>query len=191
MPEQQGGYTQYTSKDKHMWGDGGDAWEALNAGMEITTDRNGFIIDVWDPETKEYYDSAADAAFDRDVKGTRETSYSLPPSSKPVGDMTDEELDDALRGANTDYNQECRAIREMQASLKSKDKKLKELVREKARRARSAVGKSGYQWRITPTTAQMIAAAQSIVKGRFCITRGVSTRSYAKRYIPGGRSSYL
>ena len=31
--------------------EGGDAWQALNAGRWIRLDANGFIVDVWDPKT--------------------------------------------------------------------------------------------------------------------------------------------
>lgn len=44
------------AEGKDAFGEGGDEWEALNAGRQVTQDDHGWIIDVWDPITGKLYD---------------------------------------------------------------------------------------------------------------------------------------
>jgi len=180
MSEDIGGYTRYTSAEKGFFAEGGDAWHALTISdnMQIVLDPKGFIIDIWDSETKKRYHNLG---YEID---TRDTPYDLGAGPPNPADMTDEELENALRRINNDYSAECRIIRTMQASLKDKDKRMRELVGEMFRKLWAAAGKSGYQHRVVPTLTMMIAAGAAFGY------RAVCTNSYAHRYVPGGRSSF-
>jgi len=63
---------------KDLFVKGGDAWEALNAGWQVTLDKTGNIIDVWDPVTKKTYDVLGNEITDR------ETSYRTSPVKPQV-----------------------------------------------------------------------------------------------------------
>ena len=68
----------YYPSDKDQFGEGSDAWETLNAGRQITVDKTGSIIDVWDPVTKKTYDVLGNEITDR------ETSYRTSPVKPTV-----------------------------------------------------------------------------------------------------------
>ena len=64
--------------DKDQFVEGGDAWEALNKGRQVTLDKTGSIIDIWDPITKATYDQLGNKITDR------ENSYRLTPDKPKV-----------------------------------------------------------------------------------------------------------
>jgi hypothetical protein len=68
----------FYKKDLREFVEGGDAWVAINAGYEVTIDRTGLIIDVWDPVTKATYDQLGGKITDR------ETAYSRTPITPKV-----------------------------------------------------------------------------------------------------------
>jgi hypothetical protein len=64
-------YTIYKSKDINDFIEDTDAWCALSIGpnMEIALDAQGFIVDIWDADTKKLYD-----VFGHEI-GTRQISF--------------------------------------------------------------------------------------------------------------------
>jgi hypothetical protein len=68
----------YYPSDMGQFVEGGDAWEALNLGRQVTLDKTGNIIDVWDPVTKKTYDVLGNEITDR------ETSYRTSPVKPKV-----------------------------------------------------------------------------------------------------------
>lgn len=56
----------YLPEDIGEFPEGGDAWEALSRGYQVTLDGKGFIIDIWDPVTKTIRNVHGGDAGDRD-----------------------------------------------------------------------------------------------------------------------------
>lgn len=163
MAEKQGGFTKYFPADKDYFPEGSDAWECLNAGCEITVNENGKIVDVWDPKTKEFFSSAADAAFGVSA-GTRETSYEMPPEKKAIEDMTKEELEVEIKELGTDIAGEGKAVLTESEAVKVKDGRMTELMRafDKASRPpKKKYRRRGYYtprpYRYTPETYYRLA----------------------------------
>lgn len=67
-------YTRYLYADRGHFPVGSDAWEALtrSPNMQIVIDPNGFIVDIWDAESKKLYDMHGNEI------GTRSTPYPMP-----------------------------------------------------------------------------------------------------------------
>jgi len=70
----------YKPDQKDQFAEGSDAWEALNAGREVTLDSRGNIISIWDREKGIDYD-----IFGREL-GTRTDPY---PSDTNISELKD------------------------------------------------------------------------------------------------------
>lgn len=68
----------YKPADKDNFSEGSDAWEALNAGRDVTLDDRGTILDIFDPATGKQYDVLGNEI------GTRTDPY---PSDNNMGDI--------------------------------------------------------------------------------------------------------
>lgn len=70
----------FLPEDKGEFSEGSDSWQALNAGYQVTLDKNGTIIDIWDPETKTTKDILGNDIGTRDVSHGeyREQQYRNP-----------------------------------------------------------------------------------------------------------------
>jgi len=61
-------YLRYYPGQKSLFPEGGDAWEALNAGREIILDSKSMIVDIWDSVTKNVYDVFGNITGHRDYR---------------------------------------------------------------------------------------------------------------------------
>jgi len=103
----------YLPEDKNLFGEGSDIWEALNAGREVTIDRNGFIVDIWDPVSKNTYDLLGN------VIGTRDTAYSIGvPFNRDTA--TEAELDAEINRVGVSINVEMDALLKTRVTLSKK-----------------------------------------------------------------------
>lgn len=138
MPEESGGQTRWTHAEQHDFAIWGDAWTALgiSPNVEIILDKDGSIIDIYDPVTKQLF------TFYGKVIGTRDERLALPVPPEKAIDMTDEELAEAMAKGIGEMTKEARVIETVRASFADKYKDFRKLKREKNKRDRAE--KQGY-----------------------------------------------
>jgi len=124
----------YTPAMKDQFAEGGDAWEALDDGRQVTLNKDGMIIDIWDPVTKKTYD-----VMGHEI-GSRDTPYAAVPDPE-LKDMSDAELEAARLSVISEYNQETNMLSPINKARVAKKKRLSAIVRQQTAR------KKGYQKR--------------------------------------------
>ena len=127
----------YVKSDKDQFAEDGDTWNALKAGRQVTIDKDGHIIDVWDPATKKTYDILGNEL------GARETPYPVT-KDKALKSMTTAELEAARLAVVADWNEENNSKSTMVKAMKAKEIRLKLIAREQSLRDRAM---HGYQKR--------------------------------------------
>jgi len=90
----------YRPEDKGQFLEGSDAWEALNAGREVTIGSDGSILDIWDRESGDTYDVLGQ------VIGKRTDPY---PSQSNI---------DLITNQITEINAQIAALRAARSALK-------------------------------------------------------------------------
>lgn len=144
MPETQGGSVKYFPEDKDLFAEGTSEWAALNQGFELVMNSHGMGIDAWHPTTKKQYEDAFDASRDERLIGTRDTTYTMPEAIKDVKDV--EHPGAELEDLADDMMAETRSITTMRLGYDWKNKRYRDLLKEKARRKREESGQ-GYERR--------------------------------------------
>lgn len=67
----------YYPHEMDLFAEGGDAWVALNQGRHITLDRQGFIVEIWDPSTGKQYDELGHEIGDRNKPKNNITKHKM------------------------------------------------------------------------------------------------------------------